>query len=141
MKVKFGLSMKYDGAMIVEFLKKMRSSIKDANTQTESERISSLISYSVKNDLKEGFRARDHRQDVKSIALDRLEWIEARIEKERKEQRLEMLQKLSEFVHEFGRQLESEAQQLSGELGVGGGSRIREINEARLRAEKKQAQA
>jgi len=78
--------------------------------------------------LKEGFRAREHRQDVRSIALDRLEWIEARIEKERKEQRLEMLQKLSETVAEFNRQIE---------LGVGGGNRIREINEARIKAEKK----
>jgi len=34
MKVKFGLNMKYDGTMIVEFLKKMRASIRDANTQT-----------------------------------------------------------------------------------------------------------
>lgn len=137
MKVKFGLNLKYDGTMIVEFLQKIRTAIRDANTQTESERISSLINFSVKNDLKEGFKIREHRQDVKSIALDRLEWIEARIEKERKEQRLEMLQKLSNFVSEFNRQIDVEISQLSGELGVGGGSRIREINEARIKAEKK----
>jgi ABC-type branched-subunit amino acid transport system ATPase component len=108
----------------------IREASKKANEKTESERIRDMIQYSIENDFKDGFRPREHGNDAQTIAVQRIEWVEERIELERKKQELEYLNELADLADNFRMELTARISELSGELGSGISQRQLEIARA-----------